>query len=310
MNRTAELRFDLTQPNWNSTYMSSIAGAAEYFGLRYTAPELFFESGYYAAINIQRDLKPCGPYCWNHRPVANNIESMGLCVNWLHSPYDCQSSDHRKHLLDQICALDKDTILCMVGLEFQLLCRRDAQKLFFALPWGPDVPTCVPELSFTDLIEGKHFPGTAWFTISPTTVSPPSTRLQNSLESAVVFYELIDQTNDSEYYFGPNAWEQWAAKLESGSYDKHGHWWSSMVWGESRRQAGEYFGKHWTSGTYPGEEISNQYTSVADLITEAANKEILDSERAHFIRQAQEIEAQVGETLKKCKNPLNSHEFK
>lgn len=309
MNRTTELRYDLVQPNWNSTYMSAIAGAAEYFGLRYSAPVLFVESGYYAAINIQRDLKPCGPYCWNHKPIANNLESLGLRVNWLRSPFDCKSSEHRKHMLDQICSLDKDSILCMVGLEFQLLCRRDAQKLVFAMPWGPDVPTCVPDLSFADLIAGKHFPGTAWFTISPTAVSPRSKRLLNALESANLFYELKEQPQDSEYYFGPNAWKRWATKLDSGSYDKHGHWWSSMVWGESRQQAGEYFAEHWISGNDFGEEIGKQLTSVANLVSRAANKEISDPDRANFIRQAQEIEALLSNSLERCKSLLTTHTF-
>ncbi len=289
--------------------MSAIAGAADYFGLRYSAPELFVESGYFAAINIQRDLKPCGPYCWNHRPIANNIESMGLCVHWLDSPFDCESSDHRKHVLDQICTLGTDSILCMVGLEFQLLCRRDEQKMTFTMPWGPDVPTCVPELSFPDLIAGKHFPGTAWFTISPTTVSPQSKRLLNALESAVDFHELIEQPKDSEYYFGPNAWKQWVAKLDSGSYDKHGHWWSSMVWGESRRQAGDYFAAQRISGTDLSVTISEQFISVADLVSRAASKEISDAERADSIRQAQEIDAQLSENLESCRNFLNTDKF-
>ncbi|MYC25667.1 MAG: hypothetical protein F4X56_07105 [Gammaproteobacteria bacterium] len=308
MNATSELRIDLVQPNWNSTYMSAIAGAAAYFGLNYSAPTMYVESGYYAAINIQRDLKPCGPYCWNHRPVARNLESMGLRVTWLHSPFDCDSSDHRKHLLDQICALDDESILCMVGLEFQLLCRRDAKMLFFAMPWGPDVPTCVPELSFADLIEGKHFPGTAWFTVTPTGVSPRSTRLQNSFESAVTFYEQTEQSKDSEYYFGPRAWKQWAAKLESGCYDKHGHWWSSMVWGESRRRAGEYFAKEWGSVPNLGVELGQEFTTISDFVNKAASNEISDSERAGFIRRAQKIEARLSETLEKCKDYLNTYE--
>lgn len=199
--------------------------------------------------------------------------------------------------------------LCMVGLEFQLVCRRDTQKLVFTMPWGPDVPTCVPEMSFVDLIEGKHFPGTAWFTVSPTTVSPRSTRLQNSMESAVAFFEQTEQSKNSEYYFGPNAWKQWEAKLESGCYDKHGHWWSSMVWGESRRQAGEYFANDWTNVPDLGEELSKNFANVSDLVAQAASKEISDRERAHFIRQAGEIEAQLSETVQKCKNYLITHEF-
>ena len=287
--------------------MSAIAGAAEYFGLRYSAPELFVESGYYAAINIQRDIKPCGPYCWDHRPVANNIESLGLRVNWLHSPFDCESSEHRKRMLDQICALGKDSILCLVGLEFQLLCRRDTQKLYFAMPWGPDVPTCVSGLSFEDIVAGKYFPGTAWFTISQATVSPRSRRLLNALESASAFYEHTEQLQDSEYYFGPNAWKQWATKLESGCYDKHGHWWSSMVWGESRRQAGEYFAKQWTTGSDLGEKVSKQFTKVANLIMRAANDENSDAERANLIRRAQEIEDKLSESLERCKSLVNTH---
>ena len=308
MNRSTEMHFDLEQPNWNSTYLSAIAGAAEYFGLRYSAPVLFVESGYYAAINIQRDLKPCGPYCWNHRPVAKNLESMGLGVNWLHSPFDCKSTDHREHLLDQICAFSTDTIVCMVGLEFQLLCRRDPQKLFFTMPWGPTVPTCVSELPFADIIAGKHFSETAWFTITQTAVSPPSTRLRNSLDSAVDFYAKTEQSKDSEYYFGPSAWEQWATKLESGSYDKHGHWWSCMVWGEARRQAGEYFAKEWASRIDLGKELSKKFALVSELVTRAASKEISDQERANSIRQAQANEAQLSETLTDCKNVLYSYE--
>lgn len=289
--------------------MSAIAGAAEYFGLKYSAPVLFVESGYYAAINIQHDLKPCGPYCWNHRPIAKNIESMGLSVNWLHSPFDCNSSDHRKHLLDQICALGKDSVLCMVGLEFQLLSRRDAQKLFFAMPWGPSVPTCVPELSFADLVAGKHFPGTAWFTISLTSVSPRSTRLQNSLDCAAVFSKQPEQPKDSEYYFGPNAWEQWIAKLESGSYDKHGHWWSCMVWGEARRQAGEYFAKEWTNSADLGEDLSRKFKEASGHVFRAARKEISDPERADFIRKAKEIETQISESLESCRSYSNTRQF-
>ena len=309
MNSTTKLHFELVQQNWNSTYLSSVAGAAEYFGLKYSAPSFFVESGYFTAINIQRDLKPCGPYCWNHNPIAKNLESMGICVNWLRSPFDCQSSDYRKHMLEQICDSDAGTVVCMVGLEFQLLCHRDETKLTFTLPWWPDVPTCVHELSFADLLAGDHFPGLAWFTLTPSTVLPSRSRLRNSIGRAVELNEQSKRSEESEYYFGPNAWEQWIAKLESGSYDKHGHWWSSMVWSEARQQAANYFYKEWFGPTEVGKELSTKLADIASLIAKSATQEISDPERAECIRQAQGVNTEIYQRLETCRQFLNAEEL-
>lgn len=308
MNHTTIPQGKLTQPNWNSTYMSAIAGAAAYFELQYSAPELFVESGYFAATNIQREIKPCGPYCWNHRPVAKNLESMGLCATWLTSSFDCESSEFRKHILDQILANDGD-VVCMVGLEFQLLLHRDEQKLVFTLPWGPDVKTCVRELSYTDILARNHFPGLAWFVIKPTTVLPRTTRLRNSIASALMFYQHTQQSEQFDCYFGSTAWEHWATKLESGSYDTHGHWWSSMVWSEARQQAASYFVKEWFGPSDLGKELSTQFADMASVIAKSADREISDSERADFIRQAQDIDTQIYQNLVSCNNILRGHDL-
>ncbi len=303
MNHATRSLSELTQPNWNSTYMSAIAGAAAYFDLAYSAPELFVESGYFAAINIQNELKPCGPYCWNHGPIAKNLESMGLSVSWLSSHFDCKSAEYRKHMLDQILA-NEGNVVCMVGLEFQLLLYSDAQTLKFALPWGPDVKTCVQELTFTDILDGNHFPGLAWFIVSPTTALPRTTRLQSSITSALKFYQQDKQSGQMGYYFGPTAWQKWAAQLESGSYDKHGHWWSSMVWSEARQQAAVYFEKEWVGPTDLGKQLSAHLVNMSAAIAKSADTEISDVERADFIRQACEIDAQVYQNLVSCINFL------
>ena len=289
--------------------MSAIAGAAAYFDLSYSAPELFVESGYFAAINIQNDVKPCGPYCWNHSPIAKNLESMGLSVSWLSSHFDCKSSEFRKHMLEQVLA-NEGNVVCMVGLEFQLLLNRDEQTLKFALPWGPNVKTCVHELSFTDILDGNHFPGLAWFIVSPTTPLPHTTRLQNSITSALTLYQHDRQSAQTGYYFGPTAWENWATKLESGSYDKHGHWWSSMVWSEARKQAAAYFEKHWVGPTDLGNQLSTHLASVSSEIAKSARPEISDIERADFIRHARDLDTQVYQHLDICSNYLDGHELK
>lgn len=309
MNIATKSHAKLMQPNWNSTYMSAIAGAAEHFGLKYSAPTFFVESGYFAALNIQRDLKPCGPYCWNHNPIANNLEAMGLRVNWLHSNFDCQSSDYREHMLEQISAVDSDTLVGMAGLEFQLLCHSDERKFTFTLPWGPDVPTCVLELSIDDIRAGNHFPGTAWFTVKQTSVSPRTKRLHSALLCAVELYQQNEQFEDSEYYFGPNAWEQWATKLESGSYDNHGHWWSSMVWSEAREQAAVYFRTVWGGPPGIGVDLSTNLTEISSLIAKSANQEVSDSERSQLIRRAQGIDTLIHQNLETCTSQFNAEEL-
>lgn len=298
----------LMQPNWNSTYLSAIAGAAEYFGLQYSAPSFFVESGYFAALNIQRDLKPCGPYCWNHSPIAENLKMMGLQVDWLHSAFDCQSSDYREDMLKQIYAADSDTLVCMAGLEFQLLCRRDERKFTFTLPWGPDVPTCIRELSIDDIRAGNHFPGTAWFTIKLSSVLPRSKRLDSSLVCAVELYRPNTRLDNSDYFFGSDAWEQWSATLESGSYDKHGHWWSSMVWSEARQQAAVYFRTEWGGPSNIGADLSTNLTEISSLIAQSANQEVADSDRAQLIRQAQRIDTQIYQSLATCTNHFKAEE--
>ena len=289
--------------------MSAISGAAVFFGLKYSAPALFVESGYFAAINIQHDLKPCGPYCWNHGPIAENLESMGLCVNWLQSTLDCQTSDYREHMVAQIRGVGANTIVCMAGLEFQLVCNRDEEKLTFTVPWGPEVPTCIGELSFSDILAGSHFPGMAWFTIDHTQTLPKTTRLRNSLDTVIGFYERQQQSDESDYYFGPIAWERWASRLESGSFDKHGHWWSSMVWSESRHQAAEYFKKEWPGPVDLGLELSSKFADTALWIVKAAAKMMSNSERALCIRQAGGIDAQICQYLKACKDSLINQEL-
>lgn len=288
--------------------MSAISGAADYFGLEYSAPALFVESGYFAAINIQRDLKPCGPYCWNHAPIAKNLKSMGLCVNWLRSTLDCQTSDYREHMVEQICGVDARTVVCMAGLEFQLVCNRNEEKLTFTVPWGPEVPTCISELSLSDILAGNHFPGLAWFTIDQTQTLPITSRLRSSVDSAIVFYDQQQHPDESDYFFGPVAWEQWATKLESDSFDKHGHWWSSMVWSECRQQAAEYFNEEWSGPVDLGNELSTRFADTALLIAKAATQEMSNSERAVCIRQAGGIDAQIYQYLEACRDSLIDQE--
>ena len=194
----------------------------------------------------------------------------------------------------------------MVGLEFQLLRHRDETKLSFTLPWGPEVPTCVHELSFVDLLAGNYFPGLAWFTLTPSTAIPQRTRVRNSIGCAVELTMQSKRSEVSEYYFGSNAWEHWATKLESGTYDKHGHWWSSMVWSEARQQAAEYFRTEWIGPTEIGKELSTKLADISSSIIESTTKEISDSERAEFIRQAQAVNAELCQHLETCRHFLNA----
>ena len=309
MNTNTAPNRELEQPNWNSTFMSSIAGAAAYYGLQHSASQWFVESGYFSAINIQHDLKPCGPYCWDHSRIVENLASMGLRLTWLQSSGDCRSTEFRNYILDTVRASDADTIFCMAGLEFQLLLQLDEQKFTFALPWGPDVPTCVRDLSIEDWLAGKHFPGVAWFALNPTAVETSPARIRNSLASALLFYEQKALKERSNYHFGATACEQWASKLESSSYDKHGHWWSSMVWSEARKQAAVYFDTHWSGPRELGQSLSADYEELATLIVNSANPDISDAERGDLIRQANNIDSKIYQHLLLCSDCVRESEF-
>ena len=168
------------------------------------------------------------------------------------------------------------------------------------------VPTCVHELPFEDWLEGKYFPGTAWFSLKPIAVTPRAKRLRNSLTGALSFYEQTERFEQPDYFFGPNAWEQWANQLESGSYDKRGHWWNSMVWSEARLQAATYFDKDWPSPDNLGKELRTQYAEISSLIAKSVTQEMSNLDRAELIRQAQDIDAQTLQNLVSCREFLLS----
>lgn len=300
------MRSELTQPNWNSTFMSTVAGAAAQFDRRYSPSAFFVESGYFAALNIQHEVKPCGPYCWDHSLIVSNLAAMGISLTWLRSSFDYQSAEYREHMLEQIFAVDSATIVGIAGMEFQLLLHRDEQRLVFTLPWGPKVKTCIRELTCVDLLSGRHCPSLAWFTLKPTSVTPLNTRLNDSLTRSLAFYSTSIPATRDGYSFGPTAWEQWATALESGSYDVHGHWWNSMVWSEARQQAAKYFEQNWIGPTDMGIELSTTFKAVSSSIEKSVGKELTNSERADFIRRAQDFETGIEQHLVGCIDAINS----
>ena len=95
---------NLTQEPINTTLMSCMKGACDYWDLDWSMSDLFGYSGHAFMINIHPELCPSGPYAWNKDRFFLAMRNLGIVKSdsyWINAG---ESEERRLVVEDRIRA--------------------------------------------------------------------------------------------------------------------------------------------------------------------------------------------------------------
>jgi AraC-like DNA-binding protein len=235
---------NLKQNSLCTTLMGCLKGAADYYDLDWTAPQLFGYSTHAFMINIHKDLCPSSPYAWKKDAFWLGARNLGIRktgdigIKKGSPPAELEAAENkiRAHLdAGNLCTLD--------FLEHQLISGYDTKGFIFLQPWNGESGVELPALSFGNWEEALDREGWAMFTLleKDDLRAGPEELLRYALTAAVRIHAAPQEIECPDYRAGDAAWEQWLAAVDRGLGREHGHWWSAMVWKECRAMAAEFF---------------------------------------------------------------------
>lgn len=299
METSTELRHEeLQQPPFNATFVGAVVGAARHYASSISASDFFCESGFAFAINMHPETCPSAPYCWNHTSVLDCLRNLGISATHIPLQYPDGTTASASNVEEQARRAASEAILSVEGLEHQLVTGCDDEQFKFALPWGPDVPSCMTNVLYKDLY-GDNPPVFGFYRFDQCDSVAKQSRIIEGLKCALSMYQQPSQFQMDGYTFGTSAYKNWITALESGNYEKQGHWWNAMVWAECRSHAAEYF-KNWPQDPKNETiELSTLYSQVSELLAQASDNQLEDAEKARLIGQASELEQCVPPLLQK-----------
>lgn len=235
---------DLKQAPLNTTLLGCVKGAAEYYDLDWTVPELFVFSSHAFMLNLHRDLCASSPYVWNKRGFQMALRNLGIRVS-AEIRLDRNSSPSAGAEAEECLRqhLDAGNLCTVDFLEHQLVAGYDNQGLLVLQPWGCNAGSELASLSFGTWKEAIDREGWVQFTLLEREELMADRRmlLQQALTLALRYWDEPETFAYPNYGVMVAGWENWIAGVERGLGNTHGHWWSSMVWLENRRMAAEFF---------------------------------------------------------------------
>jgi AraC-like DNA-binding protein len=251
---------NLKQSPLNTTLMSAIKGASEYFDLDWSIAKLFGYSTHAFLINIATNHRgdtpdfgicPSSPYCWNkdrfflalHNMGIRRVDSIMLNAGFppghrRTTPEELSNAERRvKAHLDagKVCVLD--------FRDHQLIAGYDPKGFILLQPWQCAPKIVRPALSFGEQNEALNSDGWVGFTLleKEELRADESTLLQSALTTALRMRSAPEEFTLECYRSGDGAWENWLAGIDKGLGSSHGHWWNGSVWMECRKMAADFF---------------------------------------------------------------------
>jgi AraC-like DNA-binding protein len=272
---------NLKQSRLNTTLMSCVKGASDYFELDWSMPELFGFSGHAFMINIHDDLCPSGPYVWKKDEFFLALRDMGIRRVATISVAKGEGREALAKAEARIRAhLDAGKVCIMDFLEHQLVAGYDPKGLVCLQPWNGESGVELPALSFGDWGEALERMDNIWFTLldKEDEKAERAGLLSSTLVSALRMRSSPESLAMPGYRVGDGAWESWISGVDRGLGSSHGHWWNGMVWGECRSMAADFFaalepGSGGAKAAGLCRELSSTYRECAARLDAAKEKE-------------------------------------
>ena len=289
---------NLKQPPLNTTLMGCVKGASDYFGNDYSTPMLFGLTGHAFLINIHKELCPSGPYVWKKERFGKLLNNLGIdMTNQFQVGKETTSGERRAVEEELKRHLDQGNLCMLNFLEHQLFAGYGENGFVMLQPWNGRASSEVPAITFGTWNECLGKEGWAHLTVLSSLSSQKN--LRDAAKDALAYgLELLSAPEKNQvegYRIGYGAYDWWIDAVERGLGKSHGCWWNGMVWSECRMLAAEYFRGlaallESTSAVELCENLAGVYSSVAEVLGKAKEKELEQSEKLGRLREAREIE--------------------
>ncbi len=277
---------NLTQEPINTTLMSCMKGACDYWDLDWSMSDLFGYSGHAFMINIHPELCPSGPYAWNKDRFFLAMRNLGLVRResyWINAG---ESDERRLAVESRIRAhLDAGKLCVLDFLEHQLISGYDAGGFIFLRPWNGCASSELPSLSFGTWNEALSREGWVSFTlldVEDRLLSDRRSLLRDTLDILIGITDRPAEFRLEGYEVGQGAWAAWVSGVNRG-LDRtlggtHGHWWNGSVWTECRQMASSFFTDRAgdvssSASARLCSELASLYVEEAGLLASAKEKD-------------------------------------
>jgi AraC-like DNA-binding protein len=297
---------NLKQGPLNTSLMSAIKGASEYFDLDWSIAKLFGYSAHAFLINVHEGLCPSGPYVWNHDRFYLALRDMGIRKSetirlnkGAPAAEIAQAESKVKAHLDEgkVCILD--------FMEHQLIAGYDPKGFLLLQPWQCSPKSVRPALSFGAQNEALLSEGWVGFTLleKEGLRADECTLLQSALATALRMRSAPDEFALECYRSGDAAWENWLAGIDRGLGGSHGHWWNGSVWMECRQMAADFFAEIEPSMKTPNaetlcRELSSLYRECAAQLDVARAKNAEATVQKAALSQGRELDSRCAGLMK------------
>lgn len=227
----------LVVPPFSASLMSMVAAVARYDGLPHSDAYLFGATGHAFLMNVQPELCPSGPYCFDRSRFYALARGIGIGVVD-HGCFMTDASPGARAEVETILrdALDRGRPAGLVNMEYQAISGYDATGFVAINPWPCSDGPAVTHLTFGTWAEFDPEVHVNFFTFEPSPVRSMPEVVDAALRYAL---ELWDAPFTGGYATGRAAYRVWreAIPVHGGG---HGNWWNAMVWRESRERAAEF----------------------------------------------------------------------
>jgi hypothetical protein len=298
----------LSQPPFNTSLLGVIWGASRYYGFDYSRGLLFGATGHAFLINVHKELCPSSPYVWNHEPLYELVQNLGIDMALLGHVDDATDTSERTQLEDIVKERMERGVVCgILNLDHQLIVGHDDAGFDLALPWGEDCATTPPRLSYATWSEFGDELHAEVYELARSEPRDLQETVRASIEFAVGLWEHPAHYAFEDYGIGPRAYANWISAVENGHGNEHGAWWNASVWSECRDAAKEYLreiARHIPQVKERAHELSGRYGSIAEKLHAAGERSLPIEQKIRLISEARELEAGAVDELAGIRDAL------
>lgn len=298
------------KPAW-MTHMGCQQGCVEYLGIDISRGWIYGGTGHAFALNIHEELCPSGPTAWNCQASDLLARDVGYLAEGVTGERCNRDFEARQKIAWALVTGCIDNGVPCYGWELEMpewyvvtgydergyyYCGCNADEAKMPLPRDDLGRTEIGFLSMQCVLECDASPD------------------HEVVSEAIRF--ALDHAEGSHHFepyaSGPEAWEQWAAALESGSASRFGAGYNAECWRECRAmavefldEAGERLGRE--QGLF--DEAIEHYSAVRDALSRvvertpfdpsAGDATVRDPECAAIVREAKAAEARGLDALRR-----------